>query len=173
MFLKPSEVVKHLALRSGLKVGDFGAGGGEYAPLVLAELQNEGALYAFDVVPEMVERLHRKKVSAQADNFFTIHADLNTALPLKGELLDRALVINTLYALRERARFLSELNRVLARGGQTLFVDWTSSFKNMGPREEEVVSPGEAVRLFQSHGFSVGTMLPAGSHHYAFVARKQ
>ncbi len=96
---------------------------------------------------------------------------MNTHIPLKNDLLKAAVAANILHQIRDKARFAEEVKRVLEPGGETLVVDWVSSFKNMGPHTDHVVTPGEAARLFEGAGFTVGDMLPAGTHHYAFVAR--
>lgn len=165
-------MVDALSVRPGMRVGDFGCGVGEQAMLLASRLQGEGAVYAFELGQEQVEGLAREKSKKNLDNLFSLCVDLNGRLPIKDNLLQCALLSNTLHAIQERETFLKELHRVLSRRGSVLFVDWASSFKNMGPRSENVITPGEAVRLFESYGFRAGNMLPAGSHHYAFIATK-
>ncbi len=173
MFLDPQQVLSHVPIQPGFRVADFGVGSGTYVEHILNKLEGEGALYAFDVAPQLVEKLHRKKITEGIENFFSLVADLNKPLPLKDELLQSALIINTLHALTNRRGFVGEAHRVLERGRSVLVVEWASSFNHMGPPPAQAVLPQDAVRLFQSEGFSVGAMLPAGSHHYAFVAKKQ
>ncbi len=173
MFLNPKHILSYLPVRSGSRVGDFGAGSGEYTRLLAPMVRGEGAVYTFDIVPELNERLYRERHANDLGNVYTFCADLNQPLPLKDELLDSAVVANTFYALTEREGFLDELNRTLSPLGKVLLVDWLASFRNMGPREDEVVGPTQAVQLFRAHGFQVGEMIPAGTHHYAFVATKQ
>lgn len=173
MFLHPGRVIDHLTVRRGSRVGDFGAGRGEYTFLLSPSVGSEGAVYAFDVAPEVTLRLYKERAKGTHNNIFTLCVDLNESIPLKDSLLDHAVVANTFYALSKRDRFLDELHRTLVPKGSVLFVDWLSSFKNMGPREEEVIGPSEAVQLFRAHGFQVGGMVPAGTHHFAFVATKQ
>lgn len=158
---------------AGDRVGDFGFGTGAYTRAIHARLGQEGSVYAFEVFPPHVDALHRECVSANARNLFPLYADLNSSIPLQDSFLHTSIVANTLHALTRRERFLSELHRVLRPKGRVLFVDWASSFKNIGPSEEAVISPGDAVRLFKAHGFGTGDMLPAGTHHYAFIATKQ
>ena len=172
MFLSPLQVMRYAGVSPGMNVGDFGSGRGEYSLWLRDRIQGEGSVYAFDIAPEVVETLARKRMHENIDNFFPMCVDLNSHLPLKDALLHCAVLSNTLHALVEREQFLGELHRVLKNDGRVLFVDWASSFKNMGPRTENVIVPGEGVRLFQSNGFKVGNMIPAGSHHYAFVATK-
>lgn len=171
-FLSPLQIIKALPLSRGMRVADFGTGPGVCATALLEKIGTEGAVYAFDVLPEQVEALHRKVVHQEAGNLFPLCTDLNQHIPLKDALLDASLIINTFHALSNRDRFLSELHRVTARGGSVLMVDWAASFKNIGPAETAVIGPGDAVRFFKSHGFQVGDMLPAGTHHYGFVARR-
>lgn len=173
MFLNPSLFLTHISLHPHAKVGDFGAGAGDYALPIAEKLSDGGTVYAFDVVPEVVERLKQARAHRVRASFIPLCVDLNKGIPLRDELLDVGVLINTLSLIREREFFLRELHRVLGRGNAVLFAEWAASFNNMGPRAEDVISPGDAVRLFQAHGFSVGAMLPAGSHHFAFVAKKQ
>ncbi len=169
VFLDPREVMTHLPMTATSRVGDFGAGAGHYAFAAAERLGPEGAVYAIEAHEPLVDRLHREG-RAFAPSFYAIHADLNRHVPLRDSLLDLAIVANVLHQIKERERFLFELLRVLRPGGKALIVDWASSFRNMGPPAEEVLSPGEAARLTRKVGFSVSDMLPAGSHHFAFVA---
>lgn len=168
MFLDPEEVLRHLPIKAGMRIGDFGAGAGDYS-LALAGRVPDGAVYAFDALPQHVSSLGRRGSA----NLYPLLADLNVRIPLKDALLDAGIVANILHALSERAQFVTELKRVLKPRAPILVIDWAASFNNLGPREEDVVVPGEAVRLFADQGFRIGAMLPAGSHHYAFIAAPQ
>lgn len=167
MFLDPEEVVRHLPIRAGSRIGDFGAGEGRYAFALSARVP-DGAVYAIEALPAHVEAMARRR----AGNVFPLVADLNRRVPLRDALLDAGIVANTLHALTERARFARELARVMAPGAPVLVVDWMSSFNNLGPHPDRIVAPSEAVGLFKDSGFTAGAMLPAGSHHWAFVASK-
>ena len=172
MFLSPLQVIEYARVRPGMNVADFGSGRGEYTFKLYDRLQGEGSVYAFDLEPEVIETLSRDRMRKSLSNFFPLCVDLNGHVPLKDALLHCAVLSNTLHALTEREQFLHELHRIMKPKGTVLFVDWASSFNNMGPTSERVVAPGEAVRLFKAHGFEVGDMIPAGSHHYAFVATR-
>ncbi|MFQ5540867.1 MAG: class I SAM-dependent methyltransferase [Candidatus Paceibacteria bacterium] len=172
MFLSPAAAVDHLRLAPGVRVGDFGCGPGEHALLIARRLGARGAVYAFERHPDSVAALARRRASENLQNLFPLQTNLDSGIPLKDGLLDAALVSNTLHALQARERFVSELSRVLNHAGCVLVVDWAHSFGNMGPPEGAVVYPADAVRLFRAHGFTVGDMLPAGTHHFAFIAAK-
>lgn len=172
MFVSPLQVLDHLPTPRGARIADFGAGSGDYSFPLLDRLKGEGSVYAFDFLPGVVESLQRESARRNSENFFALCVDLNRHIPLKDSLLHCAVLANTLHAIDERQIFLSELHRVLRASGFVLYVDWAASFHNIGPTTERVLPPGEAARLFRSEGFQVGSMLPAGSHHYAFIATK-
>ncbi len=169
VFLRPTEVLNALPLPERARIGDFGAGSGQYALLLAERLGSQGTIYAFDAFGPNLD-LMRLEAEKYGSSFYTLESDLNRHIPLKTNLLNAAIVANTLHQLTDKNRFVSELARVVEPEGRGLVVDWAGSFHNIGPPENSVITPGEAVRLFESAGFSAGEMLPAGTHHFAFVA---
>jgi len=169
MFLNPRQIINHVTIPHGARVADFGTGAGHYATAALEKVGSTGAVYAFDAFAPSLDSLHRSV--SHHGNLYTLTSDLNAHIPLADNLLKAGIAANILHQLRDRSRFVRELSRVLAPDGEALVVDWVSSFRNMGPPEGSVITPGEAARLFEEAGFSVGDMLPAGTHHFAFVAK--
>lgn len=170
MFLSPIQVLRELPLSSHAKVADFGTGAGHYA-LALAERLSGGAVYAIDAVGPGFDSL-RREAARHHTAFYTLESDLNKHIPLKTSLLNAAVVANVLHKIKDRSHFVSEIARTVMSGGSVLVVDWVASFKNMGPPELSILSPSYAAELFQKAGFETGPMLPAGSHHFAFVAKR-
>lgn len=172
MFLKPEEVVSRLPCREGMRVADFGAGAGTYAPLLASRVGVTGAVYAFDIEPMHIECLGRACVERGLRSVFPMRTDLNEYVPLKDATLHAALAVNVLHAIDEKAHFLAEVHRTLRPNGALLLIDWAASFKNTGPLADRCVGPGEAERLLRASGFVRDAVVPAGTHHFAFLARK-
>ncbi len=170
MFASPNVILERIPIPRGGRVADFGTGSGHFAKALADRVGPGGKVYAFDAFAPTLDMVSKELAVCEGTDCFTLHADFNEELPLKNNLLQFAVVANTLHAIQNRSRFLSELSRVIEPLGRVLCVDWSASFKNMGPRTEDALTPSEAVRLFKSQGFSTGPMLPAGSHHYAFLA---
>jgi len=168
MFLNPRDILGRVSIPAGSRVGDFGSGSGHFALGVIDRLGPETTIYAFDAFVPALTKLTRE-AKRRGSNLYAVEADLNTHIPLKDNLLQFAILANVLHALSNRTRFLSELARVIQPGGRALVIDWTSSFNNMGPTADAVVTASEAVRLMRAAGFSTGDMVPAGSHHYGFL----
>ncbi|MEK7063509.1 MAG: class I SAM-dependent methyltransferase [Patescibacteria group bacterium] len=167
----PREVLKFVTLRPGYRVADFGAGSGAYTSVLLERIGTEGKVYALDALPQSLERI-RHSAEGSGKKCMTLNCEFESALPMKENLLDLAILANTLHHVDPHARqsFVSELARVVVPGGEVLIVDWAGSFNNMGPARSMIVTPVDAVRLFRASGFNTGDMLPAGTHQYAFVA---
>ncbi|MEK9176879.1 MAG: methyltransferase domain-containing protein [Patescibacteria group bacterium] len=169
MFLRPRDVLERISIPAGSRVGDFGSGAGHFALGIIDRLGPETTVYAFDALAPVLAKLSRE-AKRRGGKLYAIEADLNVHIPVADNLLHFAILANILHAVSNRERFLSELARVVRPGGRALVIDWTASFKNMGPTAGAVVTPSQAVRLLGAAGFSANDMLPAGSHHWAFLA---
>ncbi len=161
--------MEHLPFTKRDRVGDFGAGAGHFTFAAAERLNDEGRLYAFEAFAPAVDSLSREAERRNV-RLHALSADLNSHIPIRDNLLSVGIVANTLHQLKNREQFVKELARVIEPKGKVLVVDWASSFKNMGPHADAVIIPGDAARLFRSFGFSLSPMLPAGTHHYAFIA---
>lgn len=170
-FLEPATAVQYLSLRPGMRVGDFGAGSGAYTTVLLDRVGREGVVYALDALPAVAESLKRHALS-RGSRCMTLTCALEELLPFADNILHAAVLANALHAVipDKRQSLIGELSRVIAPRGEVLVVDWAGSFNNMGPPSALVVPPAEAVRLFRASGFETPGLLPAGTHHYAFVA---
>jgi ubiquinone/menaquinone biosynthesis C-methylase UbiE len=169
VFLSPLTVLPALRIPAKPRVGDFGAGQGHYAFALAERVGRGGTIYALDAFEPNLDALKRGG-GAYGSRFYALRSDLNRHIPLKTNLLNAGIVANVLHQLSDKEQFVSELARVMEPEAQVLVVDWLGSFKNMGPPQEAILAPGEAVRLFEGAGFSAGPMLSAGTHHFAFVA---
>lgn len=170
MFLEPKSILQNVKIAHGARIADFGAGAGHYALLAAERLQGGGTVYAFDAFRPALDALKREAMRRSL-SIHTLESDLNRHIPLKDNLLGLGIAVNVLHQLSNRKKFVEELARVIEPSGEVLVADWAGSFKNMGPNEGSIILPGEAVELFKSAGFTPGPLLPAGTHHFAFVAR--
>jgi ubiquinone/menaquinone biosynthesis C-methylase UbiE len=169
VFLNPTQVLSQLTFPPKPRIGDFGAGAGHYSVALAKRYGPYAEIYAFDALPNAVDAL-KKEMSQYASPFYSLVSDLNERIPLAENALNAGVAANILHQLSDKERFVSELGRVLAPGSPLLVVDWARSGNFMGPPPEAVLSPSEALRLFTGAGFTEGPMLPAGTHHFAFVA---
>lgn len=170
-FSDPRENVQHLALREGMRVGDFGAGTGHYARAASMAVGASGKIYAVDVQEDLLKHLKLNLLEHHRRNIETVWGDIEKSggTHLKDASLDAVIVANTLCQIDDARAMLAEIRRTLKPGGKVLVVDWAGSYGGMGPAPERVVPEHIAEELFISGGFYKEKSFRGGPHHYGVV----
>jgi ubiquinone/menaquinone biosynthesis C-methylase UbiE len=107
-------IVKELGIKPGYYVLDIGSGTGVLLPFLIAELGDEGKIFALDFSAEMLGQ-------AQAKNFPPIvgfaQADV-LAIPLADNSLDLAICNSVFPHFSDKGKALKEIARVLRDNGR-------------------------------------------------------
>jgi ubiquinone/menaquinone biosynthesis C-methylase UbiE len=85
---------------------------------------------------------------------------------------DVVIVSNVLFQAPDKRSLLMEARRVLRPNGKILLIDWTASFNNMGPTQDQIVSEAEAKKLAESCRMDVKRTIDAGNYHYGLILEK-
>ena len=72
----------------------------------------------------------------------------------------------------DKKSFAKEVYRIVKKGGKILVIDWTDSFRSMGPHPESIVVRDVAKKLFEECGFKFEKDIESGEHHYGIILRK-
>lgn len=175
-FSDPQKIVDQLDLSPELHIADFGSGAGNYVMAIAHKLKGSSTakVFAVDVQKELLNRIHQQ---AEQENLSSVHIiwgdiEEENGSRLRHESIDVVIVANTLFQVGEKVSMLKEVRRVLKPGGKLVIVDWSESFGNIGPKENEVISEETAKLLCEEQGFSFDRTLEAGEHHYGFITRK-
>jgi len=120
--LDPFRIVSRLALKSGDRVADIGAGSGRFArPLALA-VGRDGVVYAVDNDPATVQALDQMARERELGNIRAVLAtDDDPKLP---EPVSLVLIINTLHHIADKPAYLKKLHASLAPGGRVAVIDF-------------------------------------------------
>jgi ubiquinone/menaquinone biosynthesis C-methylase UbiE len=173
MFVQPSDVIASLGMPAGSIVADFGAGTGAYTIASAITLGGSGRVYGVDVQKDLLVRLKSTATSQGLGNVDVIWGDCEKVggTTLRDQSVDFVIIANMLFQAPDKATVLKEAKRVLRPGGRghLLVVDWSGSFKNMGPTKEQVLTEIEAKKLAESIGFITERPIPAGTHHYGVL----
>ena len=174
-FTNPDNNIEQLNLQEGNSVVIFGSGAGGHSFAVAKALKGTGQVYAVDVRQDMLSKL---KSDAMKQNFTNIVPVLgNVELPSGSKQtensIDVVVIPNTLFAYDDKQAILKEAFRILKPEGRLLIIDWRSSFSNMGPTQENIVSQQEATQLAKDAGFTFIQNISAGTYHYGIVLMKK
>jgi len=174
-FMDPRTVITHFHLRPGDVVADFGSGAGHYLKVLNDAVSPGGTVYACEIQKGLVEKLTQRAHEERLGNVHPIWCDFEApgGTKLRDELLDVGMLVNTLYQIENKAAALTEMKRIIRKGGRLFLVEWADSFGGIGPHPSQVVKQDAAKALFEAQGFVFEREFPAADHHYGFVFKKQ
>jgi ubiquinone/menaquinone biosynthesis C-methylase UbiE len=173
-FVDPARVIHTLGLSEGSSFADFGSGSGAYilaaAPLVGAS----GRIYAVDIQKDLLLKLKQQVTDADYTNVKFLWCDFENygATKIQDESLDVVLISNTLFQLDDTLGALKEAFRVLKSNGTLFIIDWSESFKGMGPEKEKVIMKEDALELAHNARFTLKEEFNPGEHHYGLSLTK-
>jgi len=173
MFVQPSDVIASLGMPAGSIVADLGAGTGAYTIASAIALGASGRVYAVDIQKDLLVRLKNTATTQGISNVDVVWGDCEKlgGTTLRDQSVDFAIIANVLFLAPDKLTLLREAKRILRPGGKgrLLIVDWSGSFRNMGPTREQVLTEIEAKKLAEKAGFITERPIPAGTHHYGVL----
>ena len=175
MFSDPEHNIQQLNIPDGSIVVDFGSGGGYYTLESAKRAGERGKVYAIDIQKELLKKIKIEANDLGLKNIETIWADIEKkgGTKLKDGLAGVGIVANVMFLAGDKNAFAEEVARVVKAGGKILIVDWTDSWKGIGPSKEHVVKKEDMRKLFENHGFLYEKDIDAGDHHFGFIMRKR
>lgn len=173
-FVEPAVVCSQFHLRPDDTVADFGAGGGYFLEPLQQAVGAGGTVYAIEVQKSLVEGLGEIVRQRDYTNVQVLWADFEepAGSTVSADVLDTAIMVNTLFQLEDKPGALQEVFRTLRSGGKFFLIDWSESFGNLGPTTEAVVTAQDAQARAEEAGFILEREFAAGEHHYGFAFRK-
>jgi ubiquinone/menaquinone biosynthesis C-methylase UbiE len=169
----PDAVVSHFHIKDGDTVADFGTGSGHFLK-ALATRVGVGKVYACEIQKALVEKISDQVRASGLHNVFPLWCDLEEpdGLKIKSDAVDVGILVNTLFQLEDKTTAIKEMARTIHTGGRLMIIDWTDSFKGLGPAPDQVMVATDATALCESLGFVLEKDFPAGGHHYGLAFRK-
>jgi ubiquinone/menaquinone biosynthesis C-methylase UbiE len=115
IFQPRSRILEEVRIQTCAQVLDYGCGTGSYVLPVIKLIGNLGQLYALDVNPLAVETVQKLAAKKKLANVRVILSDCDTGL--RPASIDVVLLYDILHDLKNRAKVLAELHRVLTPKG--------------------------------------------------------
>lgn len=139
-FLPPEGVVQEAGLKPGSNVLDYGCGPGSYTLAAAHIIGEAGTVYALDIHPLALRRVHEAAARQDLKNIRTIHSDCATGLP--DGSIDAALLYDIYHMLGDPGSILTEIDRVMKP-------DALLSLSDHHMRDEAIVAGVTGTGLFQ------------------------
>ncbi|MCD5384407.1 MAG: methyltransferase domain-containing protein [Candidatus Pacebacteria bacterium] len=173
-FMDPFKIVQLFGLQEGYKFADFGSGTGAFVLAAAPLVGNTGTVLAIDIQKDALLKLKDTVIQNEYPNTKFLWCDFENlgATQLPDESIDVALISNTLFQLDDRAGALREAYRVMKDSGNLYIIDWTDSFKGMGPDKDLIIVSDQASRIAQDAGFKLVNSFTPGEHHYGLHFKK-
>jgi ubiquinone/menaquinone biosynthesis C-methylase UbiE len=151
---KPEEVVRALGLRPRMTVADLGAGTGYFSRHLSAAVGPDGAVFAVDPEPKMLERLRARAEAERTANVVPVLASLDDPR-LPAGAVDVVLVADAYHHVDDRIAYFTRLRRVLRPGGRIAVVDWQKRDLPVGPPLEHKLAREVVVEEMTSAGYAL------------------
>lgn len=158
-------------IAEGMHVADFGCGVGFYSLALAKRVGPYGYVYAIDIQSDHLQKLKKEAIHRGYKNIETIKGNLEMpgGSGLLAHTVDRVIVSNILFQVDDMFLVAEEAKRILKPSGLVGVIDWTESFKQVGPHPDHVVDPERVKKVFELAGFELVSRLDTGSHHYGFL----
>lgn len=172
-FAHPPRNVAALGVEPGMRIADFGAGSGAYVLAIAERLTNSGHVYAIDVQRDLLRRIKNESHKKGYKNVEIIWSDLEqpNGSRIADRHLDLVLISNLLFQVEEKRGLFAEAWRILKPDGRLAVVEWSDSFRGLGPDKKAVVKKSAALALAAESGFELLREFDAGAHHYGLIFR--
>jgi len=165
---KPKTVIRMLAVDTGQKIADIGAGTGYFTIFLSGMVGKQGTVYAVDIEQPMLDHIMARP--RDYDNIVPVLAKPNDPKLPEGEL-DLVLIVNTWHHIDKRDRYIPLLGKSLADYGRVAIVDFREGDLPVGPPDAEKLTRAEVVSEFEAAGWSLSAESVALPHQYFLVFR--
>jgi len=170
-WLPPAEVINALALRTGMKVVDVGAGTGYFSIPIADAVGAGGRVTAVDLQREMLQLLAGKIKKRGGPGNVELVQGKATATGVSAGSADIVLMANVWHELDDQSAVLSEMRRVLVPEGVLAVLDWrTDQEPPPGPPAGHRVSVKVVSRYLSDNGWSVSDTRNIGRYSYLVIA---
>lgn len=169
----PNSLIALVPLNKDQVIGDIGCGPG-YLSIPLAKYAYEGKLYAIDVQEEMLEYVRKGAERFRLSNVETVVSKENT-IPLDAEVLDGAVIANTLHEATKPPSLMKEATRLLKKNGWLAIVEWVPSEEDqeIGPPAKKRIKMQQVLEWAAELGLHRLSARELNVNHYIVVFKKK
>jgi predicted methyltransferase len=176
---KPEQIMDDLRIAEGSVVADLGAGGGWFTIRLARRVEQEGAVYAEDINPLMLQEIaSRARAEGLASRVHIVEGTENDPrLPSPGKL-DAALIVDAYHEMENPSdpsqviTLLAHVTRALKPEGCLGVVGYNPGGGGPGPVAEDRVDPERVVRSAAAAGLRLLKREPVPPFQFLLIFGK-
>ncbi len=172
-FIEPQKIIDSSGIKEGDVVADFGCGPGYFSIPLSKIVGEDGAIFAFDVLPSALESLQSQIKLQGLSNISTKRVNLEQGTGLEDISVDWVIIKDVLFQNGNKKAILQEAYRILKSDGKIILIEWRKDGPPMGPKNDLRLSLDILKKLLTETGFVDNSDLDAGDYHYALTATKK
>lgn len=162
---KMPQIILALGLKEHSRVADIGAGDGDYEVAISRAVGVEGRVYAEDISPDSIKRLHERVDKDHLGNVSVIEGVPDDPKLPSGEL-DAVLMVATYHEIADYQKMLEHVVAALKPGGRFVVVDLAPHKTRTRPRADQVKNHVIAPELAESEIRQAGMELMSRDDHF-------
>lgn len=167
---KPDEVVRLMAVESGMTVADLGAGTGYFLSYLSAAVGADGRVLALDPEPDMIRFMVERAQRESLANVEPLRIPFDDP-QLEPASVDRVLIVNTWHHIAKRADYAGKLLAALKPGGEVYVVDFDRDSPS-GPPVQERLEPEQVIAELEGGGLEAALVEETLPRQYVVVGRR-
>ncbi len=149
---QPEKAIAQFNLKPGMMVGDVGAGTGFYSIRMAKLIGPAGMVYANDIQPGMLDKLHERAAAANVANIVTVLGS-ETDPKLPPGKLDLVVMVDVYHELSRPQRMLEGIRDSLKPGGRLVLLEYRKEDPSVPIRPEHKMSVDEVKAEVTPEGF--------------------
>ena len=170
--IDPVKLFEQGNIKQGFKVADLGCGSSGHFVFPAAHLVGaEGVVYAVDILKPVLDGVERRALFEGLNNVVTVWGNLERVggVKIENKSVDIALLVNTLFQIKDKQAVIKEAARILKSGGVLIVGEWKNAGVAFGPASDVRLEPTVMKNLAINAGLRWIKDFEAGPYHYGMV----
>ena len=167
----PDQALDALGIRAGMVVADVGAGTGYMSLRMARRVGPTGKVYANDLQPEMLQKLHAKSQREKLSNVETVQGtESDPKLP--PNTMDLVLLVDVYHEFSQPQAMLDKIRESLKPDGRLVLLEYRKEDPRIPIRPEHKMSVAEVKTEVEAEGYKLDQVIEKLPRQHIIIFRK-
>lgn len=167
----PDQALDVLGIRAGMVVADVGAGTGYMSLRMARRVGPTGKVYANDLQPEMLQKLHAKSQREKLSNVETVQGtESDPKLP--PNTMDLVLLVDVYHEFSQPQAMLDKIRESLKPDGRLVLLEYRKEDPKVPIRPEHKMSVAEVKTEVEAEGYKLDQVIEKLPRQHIIIFRR-